>query len=381
MLPGGVAMSTLSDRWRNTSTVFRVLLLVLLVVLLVLLCLLVFLQFGLPLIRPSAETTTTPVPTTITPAGTAPSTEVPPTDTPVPPTNTPVVTTGPPGAITETPDVTPETPAVTIEAPVVVTETPVAEAETVPATKVAPSHLVTPTQAVSPVIKIRDVVRNGSFEAGFQPNELGYHWKGFNNGNADFSYHIDDWPLVVPEGEHAQLIEIKNAQEPDRYFGIYQTVHVIPKKDYAFSMQGLVRTNTGNVEETSYGYRLEVGFDLDGARNWEKVDNWVELPWDEQLRVQDSFRFDVYSTTLTAKTDQITIFIRAWKKWADSGEGNYDVDDIQLVGPVLVKPPSPMIPLTGDAPTIWSDIRVWATVALLLLLVAGALWRFGWKKM
>ena len=366
-------MSTLSDRWRNTSTVFRVLLLVLLVVLLVLLCLLVFLQFVLPIIRPSAVTTTTPVQTTVTPAVTAPSTEVPPTDTPVPPTNTPVVTTG-------TPVDTPETPVDTTEVPAVTPETPVATIEGALKTKVAPTSVVTPTEPVTPVIKIRNVVRNGGFEAGFQRNELGYQWKGFNNGHADFSYHIDDWPLVVPEGEYAQLIEIKNAQEPDRYFGIYQTVHVMPKKDYAFSMQGLVRTNTGNVEETSYGYRMEVGFDLDGARNWEKVDNWVELPWDEQLRVQDSFRFDVYTTTLTAKTDRITIFIRAWKKWADSGEGDYDVDDIQLVGPVLVKPPSPEIPVTGDAPTIWDNIRVWATVALLLLLVAGALWRFGWKK-
>jgi hypothetical protein len=239
---------------------------------------------------------------------------------------------------------------------------------------------VTPTETATPCVAVGNLVRNGNFEEGFQPNQLGKYWKGFHNGSADFSYHIDDWPLVVPEREHAQLIEIKNAQEPDRYFGIYQTVHVIPKKDYAFSMKGLVRTNTGNVEETSYGYRLEVGFDLDGARNWEKVDNWVELPWDEQLRVQDSFRFDVYSTTLTAKTDQITIFIRAWKKWADSGEGDYDVDDIQLVGPVLVRPPVPEIPVTGDSPTIWDNIRVWATVALLLLLVAGALWRIGWKK-
>jgi len=251
-----------------------------------------------------------------------------------------------------------------------------------PVTTVLPTTSVTPTVAVTPVVKIRNVLRNGGFEAGFQPNELGNHWKGFNNGHADFSYHIDDWPLVVPEGEYAQLIEIKNAQQPDRYFGIYQTAHVIPGEVYDFSMQGLVRTNTGDVEQTSYGYRLEVGFDLDGAQNWEKVNNWVELPWDEQLRVQDSFRFDVYTTTLTAKTNKMTVFVRAWKKWADSGEGDYDVDDIQLVGPVLVKPPAPAIPVTGEGPgTIWDNVRVWATVALLLLLVAGAVWRFGWKKM
>jgi hypothetical protein len=74
----------------------------------------------------------------------------------------------------------------------------------------------------------------------------------------------------------------------------------------------------------------------------------------------------------------MTVFIRAWKKWADSGEGDYDVDDIQLVGPALV---TPVIPITGDAPgTIWDNVRVWATVALMLLLLGGALWRFGWKR-
>jgi len=155
-------------------------------------------------------------------------------------------------------------------------------------------------------VAVGNLLRNGNFEEGFQPNQLGKFWKGFHNGSADFSYHIDDWPLVVPEGEHAQLIEIKYAQLPDRYLGIYQTAHVIPGEDYTFSMQGLVRTNTGDVEKTSYGYRLQVGFDLDGAQDWEKVTEWVELPWDEQLRVQDSFRFDEYSTTLTAKSPRIT---------------------------------------------------------------------------
>jgi hypothetical protein len=43
------------------------------------------------------------------------------------------------------------------------------------------------------------VLRNGGFEEGFKPNELGEYWEGFNNGSAAFSYHIDDWPLVVPQ--------------------------------------------------------------------------------------------------------------------------------------------------------------------------------------
>jgi hypothetical protein len=180
----------------------------------------------------------------------------------------------------------------------------------------------------------------------------------------------------VVEGKHTQLIEIKNAIEPDRYFGIYQTAQVIPGEVYTFSIKGLVRTNTGNVQKTSYGYRLQVGFDLKGGQDWETVKDWVELPWDEQLRLQDSFRFDTYTTTVTAKSDKLTVFVRAWKKWADAGEGDYDVDDIRLMGLALVTPEAPPIPATGAAPsTVWDNVRVWATVALLLLLLGGAIWQ------
>jgi hypothetical protein len=349
-------MSTLSNRWKNTSRVFRVLLLVLLVTLLLLLCLLVFLQVIWPIINPT-PTPTTPVPTAITPTETQPSTAAPtPTHTLVLQTETPGTTTGTPGAMTETPGAT----------------------ETVPVTTVVPTP-ITPTETITPGVGIGNLLRNGGFEEGFKTNQLGKYWEGFNNGSAAFSYHIDDWPLVVPEGEYAQLIEIKNAQLPDRYLGIYQTANVIPGEVYAFSMQGLVRTNTGDVEKTSYGYRLEVGFDLSGGQDWEEVEDWIELQWDEQLRLQDSFRFDVYTTTLTAESEELTVFIRAWKKWADSGEGDYNVDDIQLVGPAPVT--APEIPVTGDAPgTIWDNVRVWATIGLLLLLFAGALWRFGWKR-
>jgi hypothetical protein len=348
-------MSSLGQRFRNTSPVFRVLLLILLAILLILLCLLVFLQFLLPIIRPTPGPTpvpTTPSAATVAPTGTTPATQAPtPTDTQV------VVTTGTPGATTETPGATGTVP---------VTGTP------------AP---ITPTATLTQVIQIRNVLRNGDFEEGFQSNELGKYWKSFNNGSADFSFHIDDWKLVVVEGEHTQLIEIKNAQKPDRYLGMYQTANVIRGEVYTFSIRGLIRTNTGDVEKTSYGYRLQVGFDPKGSQDWEAVKKWVELPWDEQLRLQDSFRFDAYTQTVTAKSERLTVFIRAWKKWADSGEGDYDVDAIQLVGPALVTPSAPGIPVTGGAlETIWDNVRVWATIALLLLLLGGAIWRLRWQN-
>jgi hypothetical protein len=344
-------MSTLGERWRNSSRLFRVLLLLLLAILLLLLCLLVFLEFVLPIINPPGTPIpgpTTPSATTIIPTETVTTTESP------TPTNTPVVST--------------ETPTTTGTLPV-----------TISPTRVTPT--ATTTGTVTPVAESRNVLRNGNFEEGFQPNQLGKYWNGFNNGSADFSFHIDDWSLVVVEGKYTQLIEIKNALLPDRYLGIYQTADVVPGQVYDFSMRGLVRTNTGDVQQTKYGYRLQVGFDPNGGQDWEAVKKWVELPWDEQLRMQDSFRFDTYTTTLTAQSDKLTVFIRAWKKWADSGEGDYDVDVIQLVGPALAAPSAPAIPVTGDAPTtIWDNVRIWATIALLLLLIGGAIWRFGWKQ-
>jgi hypothetical protein len=231
---------------------------------------------------------------------------------------------------------------------------------------------------VSLTIGIRNVLRNGGFEEGFQANQLAKSWSGFDNGAAAFSFHIDDWPLVVIEGQFSQMVEIKNAVEPDRFLGIYQTARVIPGKAYTFTMRGLVRTNTGNVQETQFGYRMQTGFDLKGGQDWQAVQDWVELPWDEQLRLQDSFRFETYTTTLTANSDKLTVFIRAWKKWGDAGEGDYNLDDVSLVGPALVAPPVPPIPATGGSgilATVWDNVRVWGTVALLLLLLGGAAWQ------
>ncbi len=346
-------MSTTTTRpSRSGSTrILRTILLVLVLVLILLLCLWVALPYLWPIIRPpAAGPTPTPTPATAIPVTTQPT----PTSAGATATNTPVV-------VAETP-------------------TPAATAATVTATPAAPQPTATlrATPTVSLTIGIRNVLRNGGFEEGFGANQLANFWNGFSNGAADFSYHIDDWPLVVFEGKDAQMMEIKNAVEPDRYLGIYQTAPVISGNTYTFTMHGMVRTNTGNTLANSFGYRMQVGFDLKGGQDWKAVQDWVELPWDEQLRLQDSFRFDVYTTTLTASSDELTVFIRAWKKWADSGEGDYDVDGVSLVGPALVTPAAPPIPSTGGGgvlATVWDNVRVWGTVALLLLLLGGAAWQ------
>jgi len=347
-------MSTNVSR-SGSPRILRTILLVLVLVLILLLCLWVTLPYVWPIIRPPAPG---PTPSGTPPTAIPTATQVTPTTAGPTATNTPVVAPGTP---------TPATPA-----------TPATPGATATATPKPITSTVAPTPTVSLTIGIGNVLRNGGFEEGFQTNQLAKFWNGFDNGEADFSFHIDDWPLVVIEGQFAQMMEIKNAVQPDRFLGIYQTARVIPGNVYTFTMRGLVRTNTGNIQETSFGYRMQVGFDLKGGQDWQAVQNWVELPWDEQLRLQDSFRFDTYTTTLTANSEQLTVFIRAWKKWSDAGEGDYDVDDVSLVGPALVTPPAPPIPTTGGGgilATVWDNVRVWGTVALLLLLLGGAAWQ------
>ncbi len=183
----------------------------------------------------------------------------------------------------------------------------------------------------------QNLVVNGNFEQGFQEKfGVGYGWGGFSNGNAAVGWSADTWEQVVPKGQHAQLIEIKNAAERDRYAGIYQTIPVVPGQPYKLSLKGLIRSEEGDIKLSDYGYRLQVGVDYEGGTAWELVpeQNWQEVPWDEQplSGTNGAFRVDAFETTVTAKTDKLTLFIRAWKKWLNNGSGLYNLDEISLVG-------------------------------------------------
>lgn len=186
---------------------------------------------------------------------------------------------------------------------------------------------------------LQDVLVNGGFEGGFQEEfGVGYGWGAFSNGSAVVGWNYDDWPAVVSSGDYAQRIEIKEAQEQDRYAGIYQTVSVVPGQQYKLTVRGLIRSDEGSIEQSDYGYRLQYAVDANGGTAWELVspDAWQEFPWDEQsmtLAAGQTYRFDTFDTTITAKTDKLTVFIRGWKKWVNNGSVIFDLDDISFVGP------------------------------------------------
>ena len=186
---------------------------------------------------------------------------------------------------------------------------------------------------------IQDLIVNGGFEGGFQEEfGIGYGWGGFSNGNAVVGWNFDDWQAVIPEGQYAQRIEIRNASEIDRYAGIFQTVSVVPGQQYKLTIRGLVRSTEGDIDTSDYGYRVQYAVDPGGGTAWELVNGsaWQELPWDEQPMTETdsgAFRHETYETTVTATGDRLTLFIRGWKKWINNGSGVYDIDSVSLIGP------------------------------------------------
>ena len=63
------------------------------------------------------------------------------------------------------------------------------------------------------------------------------------------------------------------------------------------------------------------------------------------------YNYGTYSTKITPKGKTLTLFIRAWKKWGDLNEGNYDVDAVTLRGTGAAATATVMPTPTVEAPT------------------------------
>ncbi len=199
-----------------------------------------------------------------------------------------------------------------------------------------------------------NVLKNGGFEEGFLYG-VANSWGSFHNGGlADCNFHDDDWDPVVYEGEHSQLIEISTlaygGSEKDRYAGIYQVVDVVPEARYEFMIHGMVRSTEGSESESEYGYRLEVGFDYSGGTDWQAVTEWAEMPWPEYPRLEPGAWKNYYATVYPTGS-KLTIFIRAWKKFATARqEGNINVDNVSLTGEIPTGEAATAVPTAEEEP-------------------------------
>jgi hypothetical protein len=186
--------------------------------------------------------------------------------------------------------------------------------------------------------KVQNLIVNGGFEGGFQEEfGIGYGWGGFSNGNAVVAWRFDGWQPVVAAGEYSQSIEIKDALSQDRYAGIYQTIPVVPGEQYKLTIKGLIRSDEGSIELSDYGYRLQYAIDYEGGTAWELVSPgaWAELPWDEQPLAEpeeQTYQLNTFEKTITAQGDELTLFVRGWKKWINQGTGIFNLDEISFVG-------------------------------------------------
>jgi hypothetical protein len=181
-----------------------------------------------------------------------------------------------------------------------------------------------------------DALVNGDFESGFY-NGVGNGWGSFdNNGAAGYGFYDEMWSPVVAAGAHSQLIEISTlglaASDSDRYAGIYQTVWGLwPGETYELSLYGMIRQGVSGWEGDPYRYRVQWGYTADGSTDWTQVSNWQEIPWNTIYPRTEPGDMALYTVQFQAPSSQITLFVRAWKKWGTAQEEmDVNLDEIAL---------------------------------------------------
>jgi len=189
---------------------------------------------------------------------------------------------------------------------------------------------------------------NGSFEEGFGSNGVALNWVGFDNGGSAFYHWQDDTaPAFAYDGKHSQLIEVSTMPyfdtEPERYAGIYQTIAVVAGTPYTLTLHGMLRVLPNDLDMNNWAYVVQWGIDPFGGTDWGSVD-WKTVPWQDTYDWMKPGPLSHFTTTFTAPTGKITLFIRALKKFATRYRDLFvNLDGISLAG---------AIPTEGAAPTI-----------------------------
>lgn len=195
-------------------------------------------------------------------------------------------------------------------------------------------------------------------------------------------------PFLRPN--NSLSMHMQSTDQPDMRLGVYQTVNVVPGQDYRFALSGTIQVQKGGKTLQSddpeapleaQNHTIEVSFDPNGGTNWQAIplekrnvvqfnEYVLEFSGDdpELATVQN------YETVVRARTDKLTVFITAWRKWANWRTSRFIVDCVtlepigsggaapaaQAVPPALtgspaeeaaVVKPSAVEPDTGAAPT------------------------------
>jgi LysM repeat protein len=186
------------------------------------------------------------------------------------------------------------------------------------------------------VCNSENLVYNGSFEHGFQATPLGdvgRGWGAFTNGGAAaYGFYDEQWPPVVADGKHGQLIEINTKgivpADADRYAGIYQRLDGLhPGATYELTLRGLLR-GEGNEEEP---YRFAAQWGIGRNPDWTQVDEWTEMDLGAIYKRTEPGALGSYTVRFEAPGPGAVLFIRGWNKWAVTNvEMDFNLDAISV---------------------------------------------------
>jgi len=144
-------------------------------------------------------------------------------------------------------------------------------------------------------------------------------------------------------------LHLQSTDEPDMRLGVYQTVNVIPGRDYRFAMSGTIQVQAGattlqpddpDAPIEDQNHTIEVYFDPRGGTDWEAIPQYdrhvVEfkeepLEFNVTRNDPDIATIQDFETVVRARTDKLTIFITGWRKWANWRSTRFTIDCISLV--------------------------------------------------
>jgi len=186
----------------------------------------------------------------------------------------------------------------------------------------------------------QNFVANGNFESGFNAisiGQVGKSWGWFTNGGgANYGFYDEQWPPVVSDGSHGQLIEINSkgmaAADADRYAGIYQKISGLKQgATYQLTLKGQLRGVGGG--DDAYRFAAQWGYTSGGETNWEKVSNWQGVDLGPIHERTAPGAMATATVKFTAPASEMVLFIRGWKKWGTTEtEMDLNLDSISLTG-------------------------------------------------
>jgi LysM repeat protein len=186
----------------------------------------------------------------------------------------------------------------------------------------------------------QELIHNGSFEQGFNHVAVGHvgkSWGYFTNGGAaNYGFYDEQWPPVVADGGHGQLIEINTngiyPADGNRYAGIYQRISWLQVgKTYDLTIRGMLR-GAGN-EDDPHRFEAQWGYNVGHDTDWSRVTNWQGMDLGKIHPRTEPGAVGTYRVQFTAPASDIVLFIRGWMKWGISEvEMDFNLDGISLRG-------------------------------------------------